>query len=324
MWPGIKKDCLQWARSCLPCQRSKIHRHNQLNPLKIDVPDNRFDHVHIDIVVMPLIRGYRYCLTMIDRFSRWPEAAPLKEISADAVATAFWSHWISRFGCPKIITTDQGSQFESALFKALANLIGTRHCRTTAYHPQANGLVERWHRSFKAALMCHSNEPWPDLLPTVLLGLRTCFKEDLRTTAAELVYGTNIRLPNEFFADEDAPPDPQVFIEKFREHMRMLRPTKVHHHAKKKMFLLKNINDCSHVLLRTDAVKEPLEPPYTGPYPVVKRFSDRVFTIKIGDKESNVSVERLKPVFIAKENDPENLPADRIKTNNNKKVTFAS
>ena len=132
---------------------SKIHRHNKLNPLMIQMPDQRFDHVHLDLVVMPEINGFRYCLTMIDRYTR-PEAIPLRNMTADTVPTAFWTHWISRFGCPKVITTDQGSQFESALFKALTNLVGCKRTRTIAYHPQTNGMVERWHRSFKAALMC--------------------------------------------------------------------------------------------------------------------------------------------------------------------------
>lgn len=136
VWPTMKKQITDWSRHCIPCQRAKISRHNRLTPNKIDVPDNRFDHVHLDLVVMPLVQGYRYCITMIDRFSRWPEAIPLKDMSAQSVATAFWTSWISRFGCPITITTDQGTQFESALFKSLSNFTGSKRSRTTAYHPQ--------------------------------------------------------------------------------------------------------------------------------------------------------------------------------------------
>lgn len=131
IWPGIKKDIINYCRRCLHCQKAKITRHNRLTPNKIDVQENRFDHVHLDIVVMPQVQDYRYCLTMIDRFSRWPEAVPLKNMSAQTVASAFWSTWISRFGCPKTITTDQGTQFESSLFKSLAALTGAKRARTT-------------------------------------------------------------------------------------------------------------------------------------------------------------------------------------------------
>jgi len=126
--------------------------------------------------------GNCYCLTIIDRFTRWPEAIPIKNITANTVITGFYTHWISRFGAPVIITTDRGSQFESQIFIALTNLIGFKKIRTTTslpfhwQHPAANGMVERWHRSLKASIMCHGNNEWVDVLPTVLLGLRTSFK----------------------------------------------------------------------------------------------------------------------------------------------------
>ncbi|GAB1868682.1 RNA-directed DNA polymerase [Camponotus japonicus] len=92
---------------------------------------------------------------MIDRTTRWPEATPIADTSADTVTDAFFNTWIARFGAPYMITTDRGAQFESAIFEAMVKLIGSRRIRTTAYHPQANGMVERWHRSLKAAIMCH-------------------------------------------------------------------------------------------------------------------------------------------------------------------------
>jgi len=126
--------------------------------------------------------------------------------------------WISRFGSPKIITTDQGSQFESNPFEALTKLLGTKRARTTACHPESNGLVERWHRSLKAAIMCQANAEWVDALPIVLIGLRTCYKEDIRASTAEFLYGKTLRIPGEFFDHEDMLNDPQPFVEPFRRH----------------------------------------------------------------------------------------------------------
>jgi len=120
--------------------------------VKLLIPDTRFDHIHLDLIgLLPPSHGY--CLTLINRFSRWSEAVSLTEITADTVAKSFFTTWISRFGSPKIITTNQESQFESNLFEALTKLVGTKRIRTTAYHPESNGLVERWHRSLKAAIM---------------------------------------------------------------------------------------------------------------------------------------------------------------------------
>ncbi|XP_025154771.1 uncharacterized protein LOC112588598 [Harpegnathos saltator] len=219
IWPGINQDVSRWARECLPCQRSKVSRHNKPRPEYIEATDNRFNHIHLDLIELPPVRGNRYCLTIIDRFSRWPVALPLPNIEADTVTSALFNHWICNFGTPLTITADQGMQFESALFQSLARLIGATRIRTMPYHPQANGLIERWHSTLKAALRCHAPTPWLDILPTVLLGLRACVKEDLQASPAELLFGTTLRLPGEFFVHEDPPADPFIFLEKFREYI---------------------------------------------------------------------------------------------------------
>ncbi|XP_052842604.1 uncharacterized protein LOC128256347 [Drosophila gunungcola] len=138
------------------------------------------------------------------------------------------------------------------------------------------------------------------MLPNVLLGLRTFLKEDLKSSAAEMFYGTTIRMPKEFFEDLDVNVDPATFIGDFRDLVRKIRPTPSAHHSKQKMLRLKEIDKCSHVFIRTDAVKLPLEPPYSGPFEVVYRNSDRVFTLNVNGKEVVVSVDRIKPAFLAK------------------------
>ncbi|XP_055918415.1 uncharacterized protein LOC129950504 [Eupeodes corollae] len=223
---------------------------------------------------------------MIDRFSRWPEAIPLQEMSAETVAAAFYNRWVSRFGSPIKITTDQGTQFESALFSALMKLIGTTRVRTAPYHPASNGLVERWHRSLKTALMCHEKTNWVDALPTVLMGLRTTYKEDIKASAAEMLYGTSLTIPGEFFVNQDTFSDPQIFVQKHREVMRKFRASTTSNHATNtKLFVSPDLYKSSHVFLRRDCV--------------TKAIGTTILWSSSYGRILNVSTERLKPAYIS-------------------------
>lgn len=299
VWPNINKDCRSWAKTCLDCQRAKVGRHVHKVVGDFPLATQRFTHVHLDIVG-PLLpsEGYRYLLTAIDRFSRWAEAVPLSDISAETVARAFLSSWISRFGCPLHVTTDQGRQFESTLFSELAKLCGFHHHHTTAYHPASNGMVERWHRTLKAALMCHA-QSWASALPLVLLGLRTVLKVDLGASTAELVYGEPLRLPAEFCTDQTQPRHAELpyVLQAVREHMARLRPSAVSRHGTVSTFVHKDLRSCTHVMLRTDAVKSPLQPPYSGPYKVLSR-NEHTMKIVMNGKNEVVSLERVKPAHM--------------------------
>ncbi|CAB0028406.1 unnamed protein product [Trichogramma brassicae] len=176
-------------------------------------PDARFQHVHMDLVgPLPECRGFSYLLTMIDRFSRWPEAVPLQDITAETVARAFVKHWVSRFGSPSTLTTDQGGQFESKLFEEVSRALGIEKIHTTPYYPQANGMIERFHRDIKAAFMCRSEAgDWLDALPTIMLGLRTRPILDIDLSPAEMLYGRALRIPGIFCEYDDDDYDSRAF-----------------------------------------------------------------------------------------------------------------
>ena len=138
----------------MACQRAKVHRHTKAPLAPFVVPERRFDHVHVDLVgPLPPSHGYTYLLTMVDRTTRWPEAVPLSStMAAVEVARAFIGCWVARFGTASYIISDRGPQFTSELWTAVAENLGVRIHRTTAYNPQSNGLCERFHRDMKAAL----------------------------------------------------------------------------------------------------------------------------------------------------------------------------
>lgn len=165
-WPGMDKDIKMWVKQCINCQKSKITIHTKSPIIEIPIPQCRFEHIHMDIVgPLPVSKVYKYLLTIIDRTTRWPEAYPLLSITSETIVEAFIQNYISRFGIPLKITVDRGTQFTSSLFSKLSEILGIQKIHTSAYHPQANGMVERFHRQLKASIIA-SNDPlhWIDKL----------------------------------------------------------------------------------------------------------------------------------------------------------------
>ena len=103
VWKGVRKEVAQWVKTCIACQESKVQQHTRAPPQVFEVPHRRFDHIHIDLVgPLPPSQGYTHLLTIVDRFTRWPEAIPLKGTDTETCARALVFHWIARFGMPWI------------------------------------------------------------------------------------------------------------------------------------------------------------------------------------------------------------------------------
>ncbi|KFD67383.1 hypothetical protein M514_20419, partial [Trichuris suis] len=301
VWPAMNRDVAVWTRQCIPCQRSKVYRHTRTPDKIFTVPQDRFSHVHIDIVgPLPRSRGYSYLLTMVDRFTRWPEAVPIVDISAESVARGFLSAWVSRFGVPAAITTDQGRQFTSDLWRLLSEQLGMKLQFASAHHPQANGMVERFHRQLKAALRAHtlSANRWIDSLPLVLLGIRSAVRQDMQHCSAELVYGCSLRLPGAYFAPfRNSNEAHSACRAKLQSFFDGISPTPTRRPTRQRAWYVpKELSDAKHVFVRGEPHTSALQPPYDGPFPVLAR-TPKTVTIAQRGKPVTVNVDRVKPAF---------------------------
>lgn len=294
-WPKMTGEIRRWHRACEECQRVKTQRHT-IPPIGNFPDSDRFEHVHVDLVgPLKPSEGYTYLCTFIDRATRWVEAVPLRTVTAEKVAQAFYTHWVARYGTPLRITSDRGPQFRSDLFLELAKLLGAQHIQTTAYHPQANGLVERFHRRLKELLICYSKN-WHCYLPSILLGIRAAPRDETGISSAEMVYGQTLRLPGELHQESEEIRDKTKFVEHLRAVLRDLKPAPFKHRRKEKIFIHQDLDTCKRVFVRVDKVRVSLEPPYQGPYTVIKR-NKLFFEIDIDGKTETISISRLKPAY---------------------------
>ena len=179
-------------------------------------------------------------------------------------------------------------------------LLGSKRIRTTADHPSSNGLVERFHLQLKASLKAQADPSnWSENLSLALLGIRTALKEDVHCTAAELVYGTTLRLLGEFFSRTSytVTSDPASYVANLKQSIQQLRASPVRVQPHRKVYIHKDLPISTHVFVRHDAVHKPLQPPYDGLYRVLK-LADKLYTLEIGNRHEVVSLDRLKPAYM--------------------------
>ncbi|KAK3752626.1 hypothetical protein RRG08_008769 [Elysia crispata] len=297
VWHGMRKQVSRWVKECHHCQSSKIQNHTKAPLEHFSVPEKRFSHINIDIVgPLPFSSGFTYLLTIIDRNTRWPEAIPLRGITTPECVHALITGWIARFGVPGDISSDRGSQFTSSLWTEIAARLGVKLHHTSAYHPQANGMIERFHRTLKTALKARLTGPnWVEELPWVLLGLRTTPKEDLGYSSAELVYGEPLTIPGELVPPKSAKSMDDLLLN-FRLNIPLYAPLPASHHTSARTYLSPSLLAAKHVYVRRDGTKGPLQRPYSGPYAVLTP-GEKTFLIDIGGRTERISVDRIKPAF---------------------------
>eukprot|EP00731_Ephydatia_muelleri_P004049 Em0002g225a len=201
-WPSQKKDVEKWCASCAKCSSRKSPLPTRA-PLQLEDSVSRpLERIAMDIVgPLPVTeRGNRYILVVGDYFTRWKEAYPMKDMEAQTVACILVNEFICRLGVPDTIHTDQGRNFESKLIKELCQMLGIKKTRTTPYHPQSDGMVERFNRTLLNMLSIAVGEDemsWDLQLPLLLLAYRTSVHDTTGTSPFELMYGREVRLPED-------------------------------------------------------------------------------------------------------------------------------
>jgi hypothetical protein len=170
-----------------------------------------------------------------------------------------------------------------------------------AYHPQANGLVERFHRRLKDALRARgAGADWIHHLPWVLLCVRAATADDSSPSPAELLYGSQLVLPGQLVVAADPPPV-SSFVESLRRLVDSRSPPPTRHNsastAAQSTPLPPDLLHARMVFVRRDESKPPLAPAYAGPYEVLSR-SPSTFKLQIGDKSDIVAASRLKPALL--------------------------
>jgi Integrase zinc binding domain/Integrase core domain len=199
-WPQMGEDIKNYVKSCEVCQRrGKPKTREPLLPIKVGNP---FDRVGIDIVgPLPLTaRKNRYIVVATEYLTKWPEARAIPAADAANVASFFFEDIICRHGCPKELLSDQGSHFCNKVVDALCQHMNVRHKLSSPYHPQTNGLVERFNRTLCEVLAKCSNQfeaDWDHFVPAALFAYRTSQHSTTRHEPFFLLYGRDALLPVE-------------------------------------------------------------------------------------------------------------------------------
>ncbi|KAI8485080.1 hypothetical protein Bbelb_371860 [Branchiostoma belcheri] len=198
-WLGMTMDVARHCRECVPCQQRRQPVPSLRAPFQHITADRPFQVVATDITYMPLSSaGNKYVLVVSDVFTKYVNLYPIPKQDAATVADKLFRDFVGQHGVPDQIHSDQGSQFESQLVAELCARLQISKTRTSPYHPQGDGQVERFNRTMKnilAKALAGREHDWDLLLPHVALAYNTSVHSTTKFTPYFLVHGREARLP---------------------------------------------------------------------------------------------------------------------------------
>ena len=320
-WPGISGDITRYCHSCDVCQRTVAKGRVPKVPLgKVPIIDTPFKRIGMDLVgpiSPPTSKGHRYILTVVDYATRYPEAVALKNIETTTVAEALVSIF-SRVGIPTEVLTDQGSQFTAKLMKEVSRLLSVKQLTTTPYHPQCNGLVERFNGTLKVMLkrMCAERpKDWDRYIDPLLFAYREMPQESLGFSPFEMLYGRSVRGPirilRELWTREQSDSDVRTtyeYVANLRERLQQTwdlahdqllqsqtRQKKLYDYkAKERIF-----RPGDKVLILLPSSENKLLMQWKGPFDVLERIEPADYRIQLPNRSRIFHANLLKKYYTA-------------------------
>ena len=304
-WPGIKRDTAVHCKSCHTCQMvGKPNQKVPPAPLRpIPAFEEPFSRVLIDCVgPLPKTKsGNEYLLTIMCSSTRFPEAIPLRNIKAKTIVKALVK-FFSLFGLPKAIQSDQGSNFMSHIFQQVLHELKIDQYKSSAYHPESQGALERFHQTLKSMIRTYCSEnkkDWDDGIHWLLFAARESVQESLGFSPFELVFGHNVRGPlkvmKEKLLSETSPVQLNLldYVSDFK--LKLVRACEI---AKKNLresqFKMKTKFDKKSVERHFDVGDKvlallpmqgnSLQARYFGPYEIVEKISDVNYVISTPER----------------------------------------
>ena len=199
-WKGMFKDVEHWVKSCVECSMRKSPRNSKKAPLLPIPVEGAFDRVAVDVLgpFPPSSKGSRYIVVFSDYLTRWVEAFPVPSVEATVIARLLIDEIISRHGAPRVLLSDRGTNFLSKVVAEVCKIFQIQKVNTSSYHPQTDGLVERFNSTLCQSLSMYvskNQKDWDEFIPLILFAHRTSVLDAIGDSPFYVLYGREPRLP---------------------------------------------------------------------------------------------------------------------------------